>query len=137
MSLRIHDSAVVVHTDAVLLRRLLGNLIDNAIKFAVCGHVLVCVRRSAQGIRIEVRDNGPGIAAEHRQKIFDEYFQVDNPARNPHVGLGLGLAIVQRISRLLGAPLSLRTRPGQGAVFAITLPEVNTADISAALPETP
>ena len=137
VSLRIHDSAVVVHTDAVLLRRLLGNLIDNAIKFAVCGHVLVCVRRSAQGIRIEVRDNGPGIAAEHRQKIFDEYFQVDNPARNPHVGLGLGLAIVQRISRLLGAPLSLRTRPGQGAVFAITLPEVNTADISAALPETP
>jgi PAS domain S-box-containing protein len=137
VTLHIRDSAAWIRTDAVLLRRLLGNLIDNAIKFAVCGQILVCVRRSAQGIRIEVRDNGPGIAPEHRQRIFDEYFQIDNPARNPHVGLGLGLAIVQRISRLLDAPLSLRTRPGQGSVFAITVPEVSTADISTSLPETP
>jgi len=137
VSLHFCDTSKIAHTDAILLRRLLGNLIDNAIKFAVRGHVLVCVRRSAQGLRIEVRDNGPGISQEHRQKIFDEYFQIDNPARNPHVGLGLGLAIVQRISHLLDAPLNLRTRLGQCSVFSITLPEARLADIADALPEMP
>lgn len=126
VSLQFRDTREIVRTDAILLRRLLGNLIDNAIKFAAHGHVLVCARRSARGIRIEVRDNGPGIAPDHRQKIFDEYFQINNPARNPHIGLGLGLAIVQRISHLLDAPLNLRTRMGQGSVFSVTLPEAST-----------
>ena len=115
-------SGAALHTDAVLIGRLLGNLIDNAIKFvAAGGSVLVCARRCAQGVRIEVRDNGPGIAPEHHAQIFDEYYQVGNPARNPNAGLGLGLAIAQRIAHLLDAPLTLRTAPGRGTVFAVTL----------------
>lgn len=114
-----------VHTDPVLLGRLLGNLIDNAIKFAVKGRVLVCVRRSQTGFRVEVRDNGPGIDAEYQHKIFDEYFQVGNAARDAKVGLGLGLAIVQRVASLLELKLQLRTKPDWGAVFSIFLPAAN------------
>lgn len=112
-----------VHGDAMLLGRLLGNLIDNAIKFtqASQGLVAVCARRVDQGWRLEVRDNGSGIAEHHVQKIFDEYFQVDNPSRHPSAGFGLGLSIVQRIARLLDAPLSLRSQLGRGTVFGVTL----------------
>lgn len=116
-------------TDPVLLCRLLGNLVDNAIKFAPHGRILVCARlenrgaaSDAYGLRLEVRDNGKGIAAEHLQKIFDEYYQVGNPERDASAGLGLGLSIVQRITVLLDTPLKLRSRLGQGTVFAVSLP---------------
>lgn len=116
----------VVHTDPTLFCRLLGNLVDNAIKFSVAGKVLVCARRSRAGFRIEVRDNGPGIAAEYSRKIFDEYFQIGNPERNSGVGLGLGLSIVQRIAQLLDLNLGLRSEPGWGAVFSVVLPAAST-----------
>lgn len=124
VQLKFRMSAQTVHTDPVLIGRLLGNLIDNAIKFAdrQQGNILVCTRREARGLRIEVRDNGMGIAAEHQQRIFDEYYQIGNPARNAGEGLGLGLNIVRRIARLLDAPLALRTRSGRGSTFVITLP---------------
>lgn len=114
----------VVNTDPVLFCRLLGNLVDNAIKFSVLGNVLVCARRSRAGFRIEVRDNGPGIAAEYSRKIFDEYFQIGNPERNSGAGLGLGLSIVQRIAHLLELNLDLRSEPGRGTVFSVVLPAV-------------
>ncbi len=114
----------VVHTDPTLVGRLLGNLIDNALKFArhPNGAVLVCARRAPKGLHIEVRDNGHGIEDHHQRRIFDEYYQAGNPARSPGEGLGLGLAIVQRIARLLDLPLQLRTRMGRGTTFLITLP---------------
>lgn len=118
-----------VHSDPVLLTRLLGNLVDNAIKFSRRGAILVCVRRCAQGMRIEVRDNGPGIPPEHQQRIFDEYYQIDNLARNPSAGFGLGLSIALRISRLLNIGFALRTQVGRGSVFSITFPaELPTSD---------
>jgi PAS domain S-box-containing protein len=122
VTLRFLPGHAVIHTDSLLLGRLLGNLIDNAIKFAGNGHVVVCSRRCRQGWRIEVRDNGPGIDAEHLPRICEEYYQINNPARDQSAGLGLGLSIVQRIARLLGASLDIRSRPGQGAVFSVTLP---------------
>jgi PAS domain S-box-containing protein len=112
-----------VHSDSILITRLLGNLLDNAIKFAPRGTLLVCARRCSKGgIRFEVRDNGPGIPPEHQQRIFEEYYQIDNPAREAHAGLGLGLSIALRISRLLELPFALQTRVGRGSVFSVTLP---------------
>jgi len=110
-----------VHSDPVLLGRLLGNLIDNAIKFSPQGTVLVCARWSSKGTRIEVRDNGSGIAPEHQQAVYDEFFQIANVARESHAGLGLGLSIVSRVARLLHAPLTLRSRLHAGSVFSIRL----------------
>ena len=71
-----------------------------------------------------MRDNGAGIPPEHQTEIFDEFFQIENRARDPNAGLGLGLAIAHRIARLLGANISLRSAKGHGSVFALTLPVV-------------
>lgn len=113
---------VTLETDPALLSRLIGNLIDNAIKFSPEGTVLVCARWRANAVRIEVRDNGKGIPETHQQTIYDEFFQVGNDARNPGAGLGLGLAIAHRIARLLGTNISLRSEEGKGTTFALTLP---------------
>ncbi|MFC5299988.1 ATP-binding protein [Azospira restricta] len=114
--------AATVDTDPALLARLLGNLIDNAIKFSPGGRVLVCARWRANAVRIEVRDNGRGIPRDQQQAIYDEFYQIGNSARDPGAGLGLGLAIAHRIARLLGANLSLRSDTGAGTSFAVTLP---------------
>lgn len=127
---RAHEA--VLETDPALLSRLLGNLIDNAIKFAPGGTVAVCARWRINAVRIEVRDNGRGIPAEHQAEIFDEFFQIENHARNPNAGLGLGLAIAHRVARLLGSNISLRSDAGKGAVFALTLPR-----LSGKVPEAP
>jgi hypothetical protein len=73
-------------------------------------------------VRIEVRDNGPGIAPEAQEAIFQEFVQLDNPERNRAKGLGLGLAIVRRLTDLLEHPLQLKSSPGRGSLFAIELP---------------
>lgn len=120
--LRFRAPPATLETDPALLARLLGNLIDNAVKFAPQGTVLVAARRGANALRIEVRDNGKGIPADHQQAIYDEFYQVGNSARDPGAGLGLGLSIAHRIARLLGADLGLRSAPGAGSIFAVTLP---------------
>ena len=114
--------SAILETDAALLIRLLGNLVDNAIKFSPGGTVLVCARWRANAVRIEIRDNGKGISPAHQKAIYDEFFQVGNDARNPGAGLGLGLAIAHRIARLLGANISLRSAVARGTTFALTLP---------------
>jgi signal transduction histidine kinase len=114
--------SATLETDAALLIRLLGNLVDNAIKFSPGGTVLVCARWRANAVRIEIRDNGKGIPPAHQKAIYDEFFQVGNDARNPGAGLGLGLSIAHRIARLLGANISLRSAAARGTTFALTLP---------------
>jgi signal transduction histidine kinase len=117
----------IVHSDPILLRSLLGKLIDNAIKFNPRGTVLVCARRGPEGsTRIEVRDNGSGIATKDQEIIYQEFFQLDNAARQAHTGLGLGLSIASRIARLLNIPLTLRSRPDAGSTFTLLLPAANT-----------
>ncbi len=122
VTLRFKPRKVTIETDPALLLRLLGNLVDNAIKFSPGGSVLVTARWRANAVRIEVRDNGKGIPDAHQRAIYDEFFQVGNPARDPGAGLGLGLAIAQRIARLLGTAITLRSSPSRGSVFALTLP---------------
>ena len=104
----------------------LSNLTGNALKFSSPDRgawVLIRVRRSGTGLVVEVRDNGIGIAAADQRRVFDEYFQVANHARNPEHGHGLGLSIVREaVSRMPGHSLELRSQLGHGTRFALTMP---------------
>ena len=121
VTLRVRTLDCRVHTDPVMLERVLLNLIGNAIHHCRKGRVLVACRRRDRKMLIEIRDNGPGIAADAHGIVFQEFVQLNNPGRDREQGLGLGLAIVRRLSDLLQLNLSLRSSPGRGAVFAITL----------------
>ncbi|MDM0019739.1 ATP-binding response regulator [Variovorax saccharolyticus] len=112
----------VVWTDLVALRRILGNLVDNALKFTPRGRVLLACRRRGEAWRIEVRDAGIGIAPEAQERVFGDFEQVGNIERNLQRGHGLGLAIVRRLALRLGVQMSLRSAPGRGSVFAFELP---------------
>ena len=120
--LRLRPTPLWVESDPLLLERILHNLISNALRYAPRGTILLAARRRGQRVRIEVRDNGPGIAPEAQDAIFQEFVQLDNPERNRAKGLGLGLAIVRRLTSLLQHPLSLNSVPGRGALFSIELP---------------
>lgn len=122
LSCRVRNSTAWVHSDPVLLDRILRNFISNAIKYTKRGCILIGCRRTPQGLRIEVHDTGIGIAPDRHEDVFRDFFQLDNPERDRHKGLGLGLAIVDGLARSLGHPLSLRSQPDRGSTFAITLP---------------
>lgn len=112
----------VVHSDPLLVERILRNLIANAIHYTERGGVLVAVRRSGDRLNLEVWDTGIGIAADQQTAIFEEFFQLGNPERNHGKGLGLGLSIVRRLTELLDLPISLRSQPGRGTRFRVGLP---------------
>ncbi|HJV25595.1 MAG TPA: ATP-binding protein [Aromatoleum sp.] len=112
----------MARTDPVLFRRILGNLIDNAIRYTDQGGVLVACRRRRGKTWIEVWDTGIGIAEDKTGEIFEEFRQLHDEARTR--GSGLGLAIVAKAAALLGLEISVRSRPGRGSVFAIELPLV-------------
>jgi signal transduction histidine kinase len=113
---------LAVRSDAALLQRVLGNLVANAIRHAPGGTVLVAARRRGEQVRIEVRDNGVGIAPIHQARIFEEFYQVANTERDRRQGFGLGLAICARIARLLGTRIALRSALQEGSIFALALP---------------
>nr|WP_207750170.1 PAS-domain containing protein [Luteimonas sp. MC1750] len=114
-------TAAWTHSDPQLLRRVLQNFLANAVRYTREGRVLLGVRRSAGGLRIEVHDTGPGIVPAQQTLIFEEFRRGDGVGGQ---GLGLGLAIAERIARLLGSRVELHSRPGVGTVFAIALPAV-------------
>ena len=120
--LRLRPTSLWVESDPLLLERILHNLISNALRYSPGGTILLACRKRGRRVRIEVRDNGPGIAPEAQEAVFQEFVQLDNPERNRAKGLGLGLAIVRRLTDLLGHPLELRSSPGCGALFAVELP---------------
>jgi CheY-like chemotaxis protein len=105
-----------------MLKRILDNLIANALRYTQGGRVLVGARRRGDSIRIEVYDTGPGIPAEALDDIFLEFHQLGNPERDRRKGLGLGLAIVKRLAELLGHRIEVRSTVGRGSRFAVTLP---------------
>jgi signal transduction histidine kinase len=113
-----------VETDPVLLERVVRNLVDNAFKYTAGGSVALNAELDERTVRIAVRDTGPGILESERERIFEEFYQVGNPGRDRSQGLGLGLAIVRRLSHLLGLEVQLETRPGRGSTFAVTLARV-------------
>ena len=117
---------LVVVSDAQLLTRLLGNLIDNAIKYTHSGGVIVAARPDAGRVRFEVIDTGIGIASEHQQRVFDEFYQLANPQRDRASGLGIGLSIVKRLSSLLEHPVELSSRPMRGTRFRLWVKQADT-----------
>jgi two-component system, sensor histidine kinase len=111
------DAAVT--SDQYLLESMLRQLLDNAIRFTETGGVLLGVRPRGAGLRIEVWDSGPGIPDSERHAVWEDFRRLDPPPRNGIAGMGLGLGIVRRISRLLDHPISLRSRVGHGTVAAV------------------
>jgi signal transduction histidine kinase len=122
LRLRAVPSRLAVRSDPVLLERILINLLANAVRYTERGGVVIGCRRHGDKVRIEVWDSGGGIAPQHRQSIFQEFYQVGNPERDRRKGLGLGLAIATRLARLLGSRIDLASQPGKGSVFSIELP---------------
>ena len=113
-----------VHGDPLLLRRVLQNFLANAVRYTRAGGVLLGVRRDGDGLRVEVHDTGPGIDPAQRSLIFEEFRRGEGAAGQ---GLGLGLAIADRIARLMQAPLGLRSAVGRGTVFSLRLPRAEPA----------
>ena len=121
-----------VLSDAQLLERILRNLLANALKYTASGTILLGRRRcrDAQGrhcLRIEVWDTGPGIDEANQAAIFEEFRQLDTSNRDQRRGVGLGLAIVSRLARQLDHEIALRSCPGRGSVFSVTVPLVETS----------
>ncbi len=131
-----------VLSDRALLERLLGNLLDNAIKYTERGGVLVAARptRARSGAALvcfQVIDTGIGMEPAQHGSIFEEFYQVDNPQRDRSRGLGLGLSIVRRLSQLLQHPIALRSQPGRGSRFSALVPAAPPAPAPGALPAAP
>ena len=134
LRLRIMPCSAVIRSDPTLLGQVLRNLLSNAIRYTPSGRVLVGCRRRGGELRIEVFDTGIGIAEDQHAAIFAEFYQVDNKARDRQQGIGLGLAIVERVARLLGHPLALRSVPERGSCFAVSVPLATASDEPAAAP---
>lgn len=132
---RVRPTHARVRTDPVLLERVLLNLCANAIRYTPQGGAIVAARRRAGGIRIEVRDTGIGIEPHQQPRIFEEFYQAGAAPDGGLRGLGLGLAIVERLARLLELRVELRSRPGRGSLFALDVPQAASAP--GALPAQP
>jgi len=120
LQLRVRCRPSIATTDPILLRRIVGNLLSNAIRYTQRGGVLLAGRQTPEGPRIEVWDTGVGIAPVYQREIFREFYKVPNHPGTEE-GFGLGLNIVSRLTRILGHPLSLASRPGRGTVFRVLL----------------
>lgn len=124
LDLRVAPSTAVVRSDPALLERIVQNFLTNAIRYTAEGRVLVGCRRAGGNLRIEVWDTGTGIPEDKRRAIFEEYYQIEHGESVK--GMGLGLSITERIARLLGHELRVRSVPGRGSVFAVTVPRPAT-----------
>ena len=127
LELRVVPTSAVVRSDPRLLERIVQNLVGNAIKYTQAGKILLGCRRRGEQLRIEVVDSGIGIAQDQLETIFEEFYQVANPARERRFGLGLGLSIANAAAELLGSTLAVRSALGQGSLFAVEVPFVRRA----------
>jgi signal transduction histidine kinase/CheY-like chemotaxis protein len=122
LELRIVANSGWVASDPILLERILLNLASNAVRYSERGGVVVGCRRRGVMLRIDVCDSGPGIPEEERRRIFGEFYQLAQPEVQRREGLGLGLAIVDRLCRLLGHRVEVDSVPGRGSRFSVTVP---------------
>jgi len=122
LALRFARTSLWLHTDPALLRRILQNFVSNARRYTRSGGVLVGCRRRGDAVAILVCDTGVGIAPEHREAVFEEFRRLAGSDEGSKRGLGLGLAIVRRIARLLEHPVSMRSELGLGSCFEIVVP---------------
>lgn len=121
LKFKVRRCGLLVHSDPMLLLRVLQNLVSNAVRYTQEGGVLLGVRRRGEHCVIEVVDTGSGISESERETIFEEFYRGKAAAGGAHAGLGLGLAIVQRTASTLGHPLVLKSEPGKGSTFRLTL----------------
>lgn len=122
LKLRFAPTRAAVVTDKALLERILSNLLANAVRYTDVGGVVVGCRNDGASLRIEIWDSGRGIPLDHMDRIFEEFYQIPSGRRDKRPGLGLGLNIVHRLAGLLGHSIDLRSQPGKGSVFSLTVP---------------
>lgn len=123
LRLVVQDADIAAMTDAALLQRVLLNLAQNALRYTPAGTITLRLARTrGGGARFLVADTGVGLRAAQRERIFDDYYQADNPGRDRSRGLGLGLAIVRELTAALGLRIRVKSWPGRGSVFAIEVP---------------
>lgn len=116
------EAAAVVETDVTKLRQILLNLLSNAVKFTDSGTVMLEARITESGVAFMVHDTGVGIAAEHQQRVFDSFWQVDQSATRKEGGTGIGLSVSRKLARLLGGDIFVRSAPREGTTFTLHLP---------------
>jgi two-component system, sensor histidine kinase len=122
VSLVLEQCSAIVWTDPVLIERVLRNLVSNAARYTDRGRIVIGCRRRGATIAVQVIDTGPGIPLNEQKRVFQEYYQLSNPHRDSTKGLGLGLAIVRRLTSLLDCGLALDSEPGRGSRFEVTIP---------------
>ncbi|HWM70110.1 MAG TPA: hybrid sensor histidine kinase/response regulator, partial [Steroidobacteraceae bacterium] len=122
LALTVIRSSAWVRSDPALLERIIRNFVSNAVRYTDRGGLVVGCRPRADQVRIDVWDSGRGIPASRHQEIFQEFRQLDNPERDHRNGFGLGLAIVERVARLLDHPIELRSVVGKGSRFSVIVP---------------
>ncbi len=125
LAIAVDPGAGAVESDPVLLGRIVANLLSNAVRYTREGRVALCAERVGDTVEIRVEDSGPGIPPERRREIFGEFVRLDAEAGDE--GLGLGLAIVERLAGLLGHALEVDSAPGRGSVFALRVPHAGPA----------
>ena len=131
LTLSVMKTSVYICSDPSLVERIVRNLVSNAIRYTDRGGLLLGCRRQEGGLRIEVWDSGRGIPPEKHREIFREFAQLDAADRDPRKGLGLGLAIVDRLAQLLDHEVRLRSIPGKGSVFSVAVPRGREEDVIA------
>jgi signal transduction histidine kinase len=122
LRLRAVARPALILTDPVLLERMLRNLLHNAVRYTERGGILIGARRRGGRLVFQVVDTGIGIAADQHDKVFEDFYQIGNPSRDRSCGLGLGLSVVARMAMLLRHPVSLRSQPGRGSTFSVSVP---------------
>ncbi|MES2932142.1 MAG: HAMP domain-containing sensor histidine kinase [Pseudomonadota bacterium] len=122
LTLRVVPSKLIVHSDIVLLERILANLVSNAVRYTDHGAILIGCRRRGDQLRIEVRDSGAGIAADQAAEIFLGFYKPKNSRAKGQNRTGLGLAIVERLCILLRHSISFESAIGQGSCFVVEIP---------------
>lgn len=122
LKLRVVPCSLLIQSDPRLLEQLLRNLVSNAVKYTEQGKVLIGCRRSGGRLRLEVMDTGIGMPEVELDAIFEEYHQINNPARERSRGLGLGLSIVAQLGKLLGHKIAVRSQLRHGSVFSVEVP---------------
>ncbi len=127
LQLVLHECSLSVMSDALLLERVLRNIIANAVAYTDRGRIVVGCRRGRDQLSIQVWDTGRGIPADEQEHVFQEFYQLGNPERDRTKGVGLGLAIVRRLTQLLDHPLTLKSELGKGSMFGITAQYASTA----------
>jgi len=137
LKLHLKPCSMFVRTDPILMERVLRNIVSNAVRYTTRGGIVIGCRRLAGFVRVEVWDTGAGIEPHQQIRIFEEFYQIENPERDRSQGLGLGLAIVRRVTALLDCPLTFASVFGRGSVFKVTIPITETTGYAATNAPTP